>query len=182
MKGACHPHNFRNGSSRLGGLRMFRWGTRTERKPLARWLHRRRRCSSSGISDTYSEYFDAAWKEAGEGISPTNNCARFFGMAMGLIKYQNIEGQDRADVIKAMDACYVGATGRFVNAKLSEADVGMAGCRGLFTALRVNRSTLGSFLKDVGEDQAAYDSRLNERIGDKVRSACPDLADGILGT
>src|SRR5690554_5665538 len=138
--------------------------------------------NSSGISETYSEYFDAAWKEAGEGISPTNNCARVFGMAMGLIKYQNIEGQDRADAIKAMDACYVGATERFVNAKLSEADVGMAECRGLFTALRVNRSTLGSFLEDVGEDQAAYDGRLNERIGDKVRSACPDLADGILGT
>ena len=102
--------------------------------------------------------------------------------AAAQIRRTGAEGQDRADVIKAMDACYVGATGRFVNAKLSEADVGMAGCRGLFTALRVNRSTLGSFLKDVGEDQAAYDSRLNERIGDKVRSACPDLADGILGT
>ena len=138
--------------------------------------------SSSGISETYSEYFDAAWKEAGEGISPTNNCARIFGMAVGLVKAQNIQGQELADAVKAMDACYIGAMARFVDVKLSGENVGMAECRNIFTTLRAHRGALGSFLEDVGEDQAAYDGRLNERIGDKVRSACPDLADGILGT
>lgn len=138
--------------------------------------------SSSGISETYSEYFDAAWKEAGEGISPTNNCARIFGMAVGLVKAQNIQGQELADAVKAMDACYIGAMARFIDVKLSGENVGMAECRNIFTTLRAHRGALGSFLEDVGEDQAAYDGRLNERIGDKVRSACPDLADGILGT
>lgn len=138
--------------------------------------------SSSGISETYSEYFDAAWKEAGEGISPTNNCARIFGMAVGLVKAQNIQGQELADAVKAMDGCYIGAMARFVDGKLSGENVGMAECRNIFTTLRAHRGALGSFLEDVGEDQAAYDGRLNERIGDKVRSACPDLADGILGT
>lgn len=138
--------------------------------------------SSSGLSETYSEYYDEAWKAAGEGKSPTNDCAKVFGMAVGLIKYQNIEGQERADAAKAMDACYVGATARFVDAKLSGDNVGMAECRSLFTALRVSRGALGSFLEDVGEDQAAYDARLNERIADKVTAACPSLADGILGT
>lgn len=137
---------------------------------------------TSGLSETYSEYFDGAWKDAGEGKSPTNGCARVFGMAVGLIKYQSIEGQERADAVKAMDACYVGATTRFVDVTLSGENVGMAECRNLFTTLRVNRSTLGSFLEDVGEDQAAYDARLNERIADKVTSACPSLAKGILGT
>jgi len=138
--------------------------------------------NSSGLSETYSEYFDEAWKDAGEGKSPTNGCARVFGMAVGLVKAQNIQGQELADAVKAMDACYIGAMARFVDVKLSGENVGMAECRNIFTTLRAHRGALGSFLEDVGEDQAAYDGRLNERIGDKVRSACPDLADGILGT
>lgn len=138
--------------------------------------------NSSGLSETYSEYFDEAWKDAGEGKSPTNGCARVFGMAVGLVKAQNIQGQELADAVKAMDACYVGATARFVDVTLSGENVGMAECRKLFTTLRVNRSALGSFLEDVGEDQAAYDARLNEQIADKVTSACPSLAKGILGT
>src|SRR5690606_11048842 len=138
--------------------------------------------SSSGISETYSEYFDGAWKDAGEGKSPTNGCARVFGMAVGLVKAQNIQGQELADAVKAMDACYIRAMARFVDVKLSGENVGMAECRNIFTTLRAHRGALGSFLEDVGEDQAAYDARLNERIVDKVTTACPSLAEGILGT
>lgn len=138
--------------------------------------------NSSGLSETYSEYFEGAWKNAGEGKSPTNGCARVFGMAVGLVKAQNIQGQELADAVKAMDACYVGAMARFVDVKLSGENVGMAECRNIFTTLRAHRGALGSFLEDVGEDQAAYDARLNERIVDNVTTACPSLAEGILGT
>ena len=138
--------------------------------------------NSSGLSETYREYFDEAWADAEEGKSPANGCARVFGMAAGLVKAQNIQGKELADAVKAMDACYVGAMARFVDVKLSGAEVDSAECQKIFTALRVSRGALGSFLEDVGEDQAAYDARLNERISDKVTSTCPNLAEVILGS
>jgi hypothetical protein len=138
--------------------------------------------NDSDIPVAYRESFDRAWKNAGEGRSPTQACAGVFGMAVGLLTTTATDGQAREDALAAMDACYVRAMARFVDAKLSVANPGMAECISFLQVLPVHRSSLGGFFDDVGEDQAVFDRRLNELIGDKVRSACPDSASVILGT
>lgn len=134
------------------------------------------------IPAAYRESFDRAWKNAGEGRSPTQACAGVFGTAVGLLATTATGGQERESALEAMDACYVRAMARFVDAKLSVANPGMSECISLLQVLPVHRSSLGGVLTDVGEDQAAFDHRLNDLIGDNVRSACPDSASVILGT
>jgi hypothetical protein len=141
--------------------------------------------AANGGSDVPVEYrssFDRAWKNAEEGRSPTQACAGVFGTAVGSLTTTATEGPARDGALAAMDACYVRAMARFVEVKLSVDNPGTAECISLLRALPVHRSALGGFITDVGEDQAAFDHRLNERIGDKVRSACPDAASAILGT
>lgn len=137
--------------------------------------------NGSDVPVEYRASFDRAWKSAEEGRSPTQACAGVFGTAVGLLTTTATEGQARDDALAAMDACYVRAMARFVEVKLSVDNPGTAECISLLRTLPVHRSALGGFITDVGEDQAAFDHRLNELIGEKVRSACPDASSAILG-
>lgn len=137
---------------------------------------------SSQVAETYRTSFDRAWQSAGEGRSPSQACAGVVGKAVGLLKTTATGGQERTDALAALDACYVRAMARFVDTTLSVDAPGTTQCINLLKALPVHRSSLGGFLKDVGEDVAAYDRRLNEQIEGKVRSACPDTAAVILGS
>jgi hypothetical protein len=137
--------------------------------------------SASIVAADYRKSFDRAWERAGDGRSPTSACAGVVGRAVGLLKTTATDGQPRADALTALDACYVLAMARFVDAKLSADSPGPALCRDFLTALPVHRHSLGSFLDDVGEDKATYDRRLNDLIGDKLRAACPDAAAVLLG-
>ncbi|NCN84635.1 MAG: hypothetical protein GW808_07955 [Sphingomonadales bacterium] len=134
------------------------------------------------VSADYRKSFDRAWEMAGEGRSPTTACAGVVGKAVGLLQTTATDGQPRADALAALDACYVQVMARFVDAKLAEGNQGSSGCISLLSTLPVHRSSLGSFLDDVGENKADYDRRLNELIGDKVGSACPDSVSVLLGT
>lgn len=136
---------------------------------------------SSQVSEIYRTSFNRAWQSAGEGRSPSQACAGVVGKAVGLLKTTATGGQERTDAIAALDACYVGAMARFVDTTLSVDNPGATQCISLLKALPVHRSSLGGFLTDVGEDVSAYDRRLNARIEAKVRSACPDTANVILG-
>lgn len=136
---------------------------------------------SSGVAETYRTSFDRAWQSASEGHSPSQACAGVVGKAAGLLKTTATGGQERTDALAALDACYVGAMAHFVETTLSVEKPGTTQCISLLKALPVHRSSLGGFITDVGEDVAAYDRRLNERIEAKVRSACPDTAAVILG-
>lgn len=136
---------------------------------------------NSDVADIYSKSFDRAWQAAGEGRSPTGSCSGVFGKAVGLVKTTATVGKDRTDAIAAMDACYVSAMARYVEVTLSVENPGPEECINLISSLAIHRSSLGAFFDDVGEDVAAYDSRLNEQIETKVRTACPDSAKSILG-
>lgn len=135
----------------------------------------------SDVAEPYRTSFDRAWQSASEGRSPSQACAGVVGKAAGLLKTTATGGQERTDAIAALDACYVGAMAHFVDTTLSVENPGTTQCISLLKALPVHRSSLGGFITDVGEDVAAYDRRLNERIEAKVRSACPDTAAVILG-
>lgn len=135
----------------------------------------------SDVAEPYRTSFDRAWQSASEGRSPSQACAGVVGKAAGLLKTTATGGQERTDAIAALDACYVGAMAHFVDTTLSVENPGTSECINLLKALPVHRSSLGGFITDVGEDVAAYDRRLNERIEAKVRSACPDTAAVILG-
>ena len=135
----------------------------------------------SGVAEPYRTSFDRAWQSASEGRSPSQACAGVVGKAAGLLKTTATSGQERTDAIAALDACYVQAMAHFVDTTLSVEKPGTTQCISLLKALPVHRSSLGGFITDVGEDVAAYDRRLNERIEAKVRSACPDTAAVILG-
>lgn len=137
--------------------------------------------SSSEVAEAYSSDFEGAWQGASEGRSPSLACASVVGKAAGLLKTTATGGQERADALDALDACYVRAMARFVDTTLSAENAGTKQCISLLGALPVHRRSLGGFVSDVGEDQAAYDRRLNEQIEEKVRSACPDSANIILG-
>jgi hypothetical protein len=136
---------------------------------------------SSDVAETFRESFDRAWQSASEGRSPSQACASVVGKAAGLLKTTATGGQERADAIAALDACYVGAMAHFVETTLSLDNPGTTQCINLLKALPVHRSSLGGFITDVGEDIAAYNRRLNDQIEAKVRSACPDTAAVILG-
>lgn len=136
----------------------------------------------SGVAETYRTSFDRAWQSASEARSPSQACAGVVGKAAGLLKTTATDGQERTDAIAALDACYVGAMAHFVDTTLSVENPGTTQCISLLKALPVHRSSLGGFITDVGEDVAAYDRRLNERIEAKVRTACPDSAAIILGS
>lgn len=135
---------------------------------------------ATSVSADYQKSFDRAWARAGEGRSPTSACAGVVGKAIGLLKTTATDGKPRADALTALDACYVRAMARFVLTTLSVEPPGADQCISLLKALPVHRRSLGGFLDDVGEDRAAYDRRLNELIGGRVRSACPDAASVIL--
>jgi len=135
----------------------------------------------SDVAEPYRTSFDRAWQSASEGRSPSQACASVVGKAAGLLKTTATGGQERTDAIAALDACYVGAMAHFVDTTLSVENPGTTQCISLLKALPVHRSSLGGFITDVGENVAAYDRRLNERIEAKVRSACPDTAAVILG-
>ncbi len=135
----------------------------------------------STVAEAYRTSFDRAWQSAGEGRSPSQACAGVVGKAVGLLKTTATGGQERTDAIAALDACYVGAMAHFVETTLSVENPGTTQCINLLKALPVHRSSLGGFITDVGEDLAAYDRRLNALIETKVRSACPDAANVILG-
>ena len=137
--------------------------------------------SSSDVAEAYTSAFERAWQSAGEGRSPSQACASVVGKAVGLLKTTATEGQERADALDALDACYVRAMARFVDTTLSVENPGTNECIKLLSALPVHRSSLGGFLEDVGEDVAAYDRRLNEQIEAGVRAGCPDSANIILG-
>ncbi|MEH6759454.1 MAG: hypothetical protein V7676_18430 [Parasphingorhabdus sp.] len=137
--------------------------------------------SASLVAEGYQKSFGRAWDRAGDGRSPTSGCAGVFGRAVGLLKTTATDGQPRADAITALNACYVLAMARYVDVKLASDDQDTEKCMDMLRALPVHRRSLGGFLDDVGEDKAAYDSRLNDLIGDKLRSACPDSAAVLLG-
>ena len=98
-----------------------------------------------------------------------------------MLKTSATDGQPKADALTALNACYVLAMARYVEKRLSADSQGSALCMDFLKALPVHRRSLGSFLDDVGEDKLAYDLRLNDLIGDKVRAACPDAATVLLG-
>lgn len=138
--------------------------------------------SGSGVvADTYSSGFERAWERAGEGQSPSLACASVVGKAVGLLKTTATGGQERADALDAMDACYVRAMARFVDTTLSVENPGSAECIRLLTNVPTHRKSLSVIFHEVDEDVAAYDSRLNAQIEAKVRAACPDSANIILG-
>ncbi len=138
--------------------------------------------STAVVSADYRKSFDRAWERAGEGRSPTTACAGVVGKAVGRLKTTATDGESRAEALKALDACYVRAMARFVETTLSVDSPGTQECISLIKALSIHRRSLGGFIEDVGEDRPAYDRRLNDLIGDKVRSACPDASSTILGT
>ena len=137
--------------------------------------------SASIIGTDYRKSFDRAWERAGDGRSPTSACAGVVGRAVGMLKTSATDGQPRADALTALNACYVLAMARYVDTRISADSQGSELCMDLLRALTVHRRSLGGFLDDVGEDKAAYDRRLNDLIGDKVRAACPDAATVLLG-
>lgn len=136
---------------------------------------------SALLAAPYRASFEQAWQAAGEGRSPSTACASVVGTAVGLISTTANAGQDRLDAVAALDACYVGAMVRFVDTTLAVENAGTSECIKLITALPVHRSSLGSLLGEVGEDVVAYDRRLNDQVGAKVRSTCAGMADVILG-
>ena len=136
---------------------------------------------SSVLAEPYRTSFEQAWQAAGEGRSPSTACASVVGTAVGLISTTASAGQDRRDAVAALDACYVGAMVRFVDTTLAVENAGTSECVKLITALPTHRRSLGSLLGEAGEDVAVYDRRLTDQIGAKVRSACADMADVILG-
>ena len=137
--------------------------------------------STSIVATEYQKSFDRAWEKAGDGRSPTTACAGIFGRAIGRLKTTATDGQPRDDALAALNACYVLAMARFVDAKLSADSQDPTLCMDFVRILTVHCSSLGGFLDDVGEDKAAYDRRLNDLIGDKLRAACPDAAPVLLG-
>ncbi|WP_417592720.1 hypothetical protein [Parasphingorhabdus sp.] len=137
--------------------------------------------SASIVAADYRKSFDRAWKRAGDGKSPTSACAGVVGRAVGMLKTSATDGQPKADALTALNACYVLAMARYVDTRLSADSQGSALCIDLLKALPVHRRSLGGFLEDVGENKAAYDRRLNDQIGNKVRAACPDAATVLLG-
>ena len=137
--------------------------------------------STSIVAAKYQKSFDRAWERAGEGRSPTSACAGVVGRAVGMLKTSATDGQPKADALATLNACYVLAMARFVDTKLSADSQDPTLCMDFARTLTVHRSSLGSFLDDVGEDKAAYDRRLNELIGDKLQAACPDVAAVLLG-
>tara|TARA_R110000787_G_scaffold221595_1_gene330302 strand:+ start:1068 stop:1601 length:534 start_codon:yes stop_codon:yes gene_type:complete len=137
--------------------------------------------SASIVAADYRKSFDRAWERAGDGRSPTSACAGVFGRAIGRLKTTATDGQPREDALAALNACYVLAMARFVDAKLSADSQDPTLCMDFARTLTVHRSSLGSFLDDSGEDKAVYDRRLNDLIGDKLRAECPDVAPVLLG-
>jgi hypothetical protein len=137
---------------------------------------------TSDVAEIYRPAFDRAWQSASEGRSPSQACSGVVGTAVGLLTTTATSGQDRADALAALDACYVRAMVHFVDTTLSVDDPGTPECISLLRALPVHRSSLGGFLDQVGEDRAAYDTRLTEQVEAKVLAACPDAAAAILGT
>jgi hypothetical protein len=136
--------------------------------------------SASIVAADYRKSFDRAWERAGDGRSPTSSCAGVVGRAVGMLKTSATDGQPKADALTALNACYVVAMARYVDKRISADSQGSALCIDLLKALPVHRRSLGGFLDDVGEDKAAYDRRLNDMIGDKMRAACPDAAKVLL--
>lgn len=133
------------------------------------------------VAEAYRSSFDEAWRKAGEGTSPSGACAGVVGQATTVLNNADVAAQDRADAIAALDACYVRSMARFVDTTVSIENPGPQQCISLLRALPVHRSSLGSFFEGTGEDVADYDKRLTDLVGEKVRSACPDNANTILG-
>ena len=131
--------------------------------------------ADSRVASIYRRAFERAWERAEQGQSPTSSCANVVGRAVGMLQNNATDTQVRADATAALNACYVLAMARYVDAKLAAAE-GEATCLDFIRVVPVHRRSLGSFLDDVGEDKAAYDRRLNDLIGDEVREACPQSA------
>lgn len=133
------------------------------------------------VAEAYRSSFDEAWRKAGEGTSPSGACAGVVGQATTVLNNATSAAQDRAEAIAALDACYVRSMARFVDATLSTENPGPQQCISLLRALPVHRSSLGSFFEGSGEDAGDYDKRLADLVGERVRSACPENANTILG-
>ena len=133
------------------------------------------------VAEAYRSSFNEAWRKAGEGTSPSGACAGVVGQATTVLNNADVAAQDRADAIAALDACYVSSMASFVDTTLSIENPGPQQCISLLRALAVHRSSLGSFFEGTGENVADYDERITDLVGEKVRSACPDKANTILG-
>lgn len=117
-----------------------------------------------------------AWEAAGEGNSPSSNCAGFFNGLSARLANENTESADLADSMLGVDVCYVGVMARYLSVKLAPVDSAGNDCIGEMTAINGHRQVATSLLGDVDADgvlMAYLDGRLDAAMGQTVREACP---------
>lgn len=138
-------------------------------------------CGGSATPDFPRDYADrlqAAWELAGRGENPTHACSVVVGFAVGR---SGSSADARPDAARAFQACYVDIAARYLEVRL-EGSAGTEQCGQLLGYTTIARMSLGGFAGEIGLDRTALDRQLADRVGARVRLACPDLADGILGT
>lgn len=133
------------------------------------------------VAERYQAGFDRAWTQADQGLSPTMACAQVIGTAVGGKARHATDDRERDDAIQAADACYVRATVLFLSRRLDSIEAGEQNCTAPMSAMAVHRASLGGHIDELGESQADFDQRITAAIGDRLRAACPDAADVILG-
>lgn len=138
-------------------------------------------CGGSATPDFPPDYADrlqTAWDLAGRGENPTHACSIVVGFAVGR---SGNSPDARPEAARAFQACYVDIAARYLDVRLA-GPAGQDECGRLLGYATIARMSLGGFASEIGLDRTALDRQLADRIGSRVRLACPDLADGILGT
>lgn len=131
------------------------------------------------VSSTYQKKMDTVWETAGQGKSPTMDCASVIGTAVGL----KMSGQgNKSEAVQAYEACYVDAFVRYANALLAQPDNAALGsrdqpkgCLKLFTQARIHQSSLGGFAKDFDLDTSALDAKVRSALDQGAAVACTNL-------
>lgn len=137
-------------------------------------------CGGSATPDFPRDYADrlqTAWDLAGRGENPTHACSVVVGFAVGR---SGNSADARPEAARAFQACYVDIAARYLDVRLGNSG-GPEACGQLLGYTTIARMSLGGFAGEIGLDRAELDRQLADRIGIRVRQACPDLADSILG-
>lgn len=128
------------------------------------------------VADAYQEEIDEAWEAAAEGSNPIGSCAVVVGTGVGRAKG---DAGEREAAREAYRVCYVDIQARFLEAYAEAIEAGEEDCQGLMISM-AGSTGLEGFADDLGVDTDALDAELEERVGDRVRAACPDMAELIL--